>query len=182
MLLSALGLTRIGLRLAWLIGVVVLIALAAGPAVLRFAGIDTYTVRGGSMSPSVPLGAVVLVQHVRPSDIAAGNVITFLAPNDTVVTHRVLGRSAGDDPTFITKGDANPTQDPDMVPGAAVLGRMVVSIPFAGSAVSALASPPGIVIVVALLVSLLVGGWFIDELRSTVVAAAARGAAAEPAG
>ena len=181
MLLSGLRVTRIGFRLAWLVGVAVLVALAAGPAVLRVAGVDSYTVRGGSMAPSVPLGALVLVQHVPASDIVAGDVISFRAANDTVVTHRVLGRSAGTEPTFITKGDANATPDPDMTPASAVIGRVAVSIPFAGLALVQLATGPGILIAAALLVSLMVAGWFIDELRTTLAAAATRRAATEPA-
>ena len=181
MLLSALRMVRIGFRLTWLIGVIVLIALAAGPAALRLAGIDSYTVRGGSMSPSVPLGALVLVEQVPASDIVAGDVITFRAPNNTVVTHRVLGRSAGTDPMFITKGDANPTPDPDMTPASAVIGRVALSIPFAGSALVQLATGAGMLIAAALLVSLMVAGWFIDELRTTLAAAATRRATTEPA-
>ena len=181
MLLSALRLTRIGFRLAWLVGVAALVVLAAGPAVLRIAGVDSYTVRGGSMAPAVPLGALVLVQHVPASDIVAGDVISFRAPNGTVVTHRVLGRSAGTEPTFITKGDANATPDPDMTPASAVIGRMAVSIPFAGLALVQLATASGILIAAALLVSLMVAGWFTDELRTTLAASATRGATTEPA-
>ncbi len=181
MLLSALRVTRIGFRLTWLLGVVALVALAAGPAVLRLAGIESYTVRGGSMSPSVPLGAMVLVQQVPASDIAAGDVITFRAANDTVVTHRVLGRSAGSEPMFITKGDANPTPDPDMTPASAVIGRVALWVPFAGTAVVQLATGAGMLVAGALLVSLMVCGWFIDELRTTLVAAATRRATTEPA-
>ena len=83
---------------------------------------------------------MVVVQHVSAGSVSAGDVITFRAPNDTVVTHRVLGRTAGDAPTFITQGDANPTPDPDMVPSAAVIGRVVFSVPCAGAALVALST------------------------------------------
>jgi len=182
MLVAALRGIRIGLRLAWLAGIAVVVTLAAGPAALRIVGIDTYSVRGGSMSPTVPLGAVVLVQHVSPSAIAAGDVITFRAANDTVVTHRVLGRSDGDDPTFITKGDANDTQDPEMVPGAAVIGRLVLTIPLVGWALADLGTSTGVLVVAAGLACLMVAGWFIDELRATVAVAGRDGPATELAG
>lgn len=181
MLISALGLTRIGFRVVWLAGVVALISLTALPAVLHFAGLDTYTVRGGSMSPSIPVGSVVVVQHVPAATLTAGDVITFTASNNTVVTHRVLGRSAGDDPTFITQGDANAHPDPDFISGASVIGRVVFSVPVAGSALVTLSTTVGMIVMGALLLTLTLGGWFLDELRTALVAATSRRAEAEPA-
>jgi signal peptidase I len=182
MLLSALRVTRIGFRTAWLFGVLALITLTAMPALLHVAGLDTYTVRGGSMSPSIPIGSIVVVEHVPADAVRASDVITFTAPNATVVTHRVLGRTADSAPTFITQGDANSAPDPDFVASASVIGRVVWSVPFLGAALVALSSTAGIVVAGALLVSLMVGGWFIDELGTLVVAGRARRAATELAG
>ena len=182
MLLSAVRLTRIGFRVAWLAGVVALISLTALPAVLHIVGLDTYTVRGGSMSPAIPIGSIVLVQRVPAAVLNAGDVITFTAPNDTVVTHRVLGRSAGDEPTFITQGDAN--AHPGSGPGAAIRPSSAASCclcPVAGSALVALSTTIGMVVMGALLVTLMLAGWFLDELRTALVAATSRRAEAEPA-
>ncbi len=179
MLLSALRLTRIGFRAAWLAGVLALIALTLLPALLRVTGFETYTVRGGSMSPAISLGSLVVVQHVPAESVAAGDVVTFKAPNNTVVTHRVLGRTAGNDPTFITQGDANPSPDPDMLSSTSVIGRVVLSVPVVGAATVAISSTSGMLVVGALLVSLMVAGWFVDELRAIVVAATTRRAAAK---
>ena len=174
MLLSVLRFTRIGFRAMWLAGVVALISLTVLPAVLHLVGVNTYTVRGGSMSPTIPIGSVVLVEPVSAGAVNAGDVITFTAPNDTVVTHRVLGRSAGEDPSFITQGDANATPDPDLVPGAAVIGRVVFAVPVAGSALVTLSTTIGMVVMGALLLTLTLGGWFLDELRTALVAATSR--------
>jgi signal peptidase I len=182
MLLSALRVTRIGFRAAWLAGVLALVALTLLPAALRATGFDTYTVRGGSMSPGIPLGSFVVVQRVSADSVNAGDVITFKAPNNTVVTHRVLGRTADAQPTFITQGDANPSPDPDMVSSAAVIGRVVFSVPVAGAAIVALSTLGGIVVAASLLVMLMLAGWFIDEWRAMVAGPSNRRAATELAG
>ncbi len=182
MLLAALRLTRIGFRTLWICGVLALFALTILPALLRTAGFETYTVRGGSMSPTIPLGAMVLVQREPGSAVNAGDVITFEAPNSTIVTHRVVGRTAGDAPTFITQGDANPNPDPDMVPSTSVVGRVIFSVPAAGAALVAVSTLAGAIVVAALLVTLMVGGWFIDGLRDVVTARMAPRSATELAG
>ena len=182
MLLPALRLTRIGFRVLWICGVLALFSLTILPSLLRGAGFETYTVRGGSMSPTIPLGAMVVVQREPASAVNAGDVITFAAPNNTIVTHRVVGRTAGDDPTFITQGDANPNPDPDMVPSANVVGRVVFTVPAAGAALVALSTITGAIVVAALLVALMVGGWFIDGLRDLVAARMMPKTTAEPVG
>ena len=48
MLASALRLTRIGFRALWFAAVLALLALTILPSLLRPAGFETYTVRGGS--------------------------------------------------------------------------------------------------------------------------------------
>ncbi len=176
MLLSALRLTRICLRATWLAGVMALIVLSAGPSVLRFAGFETYTVRGGSMAPAIPIGSIVVVERVAPSSISAGDVVTFRAANEVVVTHRVLGRSAGPEPTFITRGDSNPGPDPDLISSTALIGRVAIAVPVIGSALVSLSSTTGMVVVVLLLGSILLAGWFIDELRTAMAANSRRSA------
>ena len=178
MLLSALRLTRLGLRFAWVTGLVVLIGLTAMPAVLHAAGYDTFTVRGGSMEPQIS----TRVGDRRPAHRSCSRSppatsSRSTAPNDTVVTHRVLGRSAGSEPTLITQGDANQTPDPGMVPAAAVIGRVVFSVPEAGALLAGLTTTSGMVMAGALLLSLMIAGWFVDELRTILSAANSQRAA-----
>jgi len=182
MLASALRLTRIGFRALWFAAVLALLALTILPSLLRPAGFETYTVRGGSMSPTIPLGAMAVVQSEPASAVNAGDVITFAAPNNTTVTHRVVGRTAGDEPTFITQGDANSSPDPDLVPGSRVIGRVVFSVPAAGAVLVTISTLPGAIVVAALLVALMVGGWFIDGLRDQLAGHALPWPASEPVG
>lgn len=105
------------------------------------AGYKPLVVQSGSMEPAIGTGSVVLVQPAAPGEIRVGDPITFRAggpkgsesERPLLITHRVTevlnesGRLS-----FKTKGDANKSQDPNAVAAADVLGRVSVSMPYAG--------------------------------------------------
>jgi signal peptidase I len=100
------------------LGTAVLV-IAVGAATLGAAqalgAIRLATVLTGSMAPGIPTGSIVLDTPTPVSQIAPGDVITFVAPEPytRVVTHRIveIDRSSGDS-IVVTRGDANDTVDP----------------------------------------------------------------------
>src|SRR5688500_7519330 len=51
----------------------------------------TYVVMGGSMEPTILLGAAVVVERTAASELAAGDIITYQAnPASPITTHRIL--------------------------------------------------------------------------------------------
>lgn len=72
------------------------------------------TVLTGSMGDAMPAGSVVFETSKPPSEVVAGDVITFQIPGSTeVVTHRVVEIvEPGTEPVIRTKGDANDAPDP----------------------------------------------------------------------
>ena len=109
-----------------------LLVLACLPlTVPRLFGWQAYTVVSGSMEPAIPVGSAVYLQSAAPEAVKAGDVIAFYKGRG-VVTHRVVENKtvSGE---FITKGDANAENDMEPVPYAAMLGRMVVSVPVLGT-------------------------------------------------
>jgi signal peptidase len=180
MLIKSLRVTRTCFRILWIAGVVALIALVGLPHVLGLLGRDVYVVRGASMSPDIPIGAVVVVDDIDRSAIKPGDVITFRVGTGNVVTHRVTAVNPGPELSFATKGDASNSADPVPVPANAVLGRVEFDVPTVGLIMTTLASTAGMVVVLGLFGALLIGGWFIDELVATVTPGR-RGATAEPA-
>jgi signal peptidase I len=117
-------------------------ALGLGP---RTGAYQTLTVLSGSMRPTVPPGAVVVVTPVALKEVRVGDVLTYLAPvpPHQTVTHRVVEvLEAGPQPVVRTKGDANPEPDPWVArlgPGRGWRLRMVV--PRAGYVLQALQRP-----------------------------------------
>ncbi len=97
-------------------------------------GYQLFVVESGSMSPTLEVGTVILSK--APKDAAAlttGDIITFKAHDDAVVTHRIIGVLQGDDGSvaYRTKGD-NPINSPDVDPVRPenVLAVFLLKIPF----------------------------------------------------
>ena len=92
------------------------------------------TLTSGSMTPTYAAGETITVS--TPSDPAAlsvGDVITFRAlGSGTVVTHRivdVIERDTLDGVHYQTRGDANDSADPDLVPAANVIALVNGALP-----------------------------------------------------
>jgi signal peptidase len=90
------------------------------------------TVQSGSMTPTLPVGAVIAVTPLPLQDVAVGDIITFHMPmqEGVLVTHRVIQIvKPGAHPVVMTKGDANAIPDPwqlRLVKGPAWRVRLVV--------------------------------------------------------
>ena len=82
-------------------------------------GIRPYVVYSGSMEPEIPTGAVVFTKEGE----------FFPKKGDTVVTHRVVKKEKD---IFITKGDANKTEDPVPAEASQIIGRVVFHLPYLG--------------------------------------------------
>jgi signal peptidase len=81
-------------------------------------GYDRYVITGGSMTGTYDKGSVVFEKQVPVSDLAVGDVVTYLPPADSgvanLVTHRIvrIERAEGGGSLFRTQGDHNPQVDP----------------------------------------------------------------------
>jgi signal peptidase len=92
-------------------------------------------VGSGSMSPTLEVGDLVIVQGAPASEIKEGEIIVFNAPGEDGYTiHRVISKEPLANGTFRfrTKGDANPDEDLDWVPEQNVQGRVLYRIPYIG--------------------------------------------------
>lgn len=104
-----------------------------------------YIVDSGSMSPTIKVDSMIIVKESEPQDIKQGDIITYFGSgNTTKVTHRVM-EVQDQGKTFITRGDANITDDPLPLEGERVIGKVVFFIPFIGMVFRFLNSIYGIV-------------------------------------
>lgn len=117
----------------WIVlaGFIALVGLA------RVTPFEALVVRSGSMAPTIVTGSIVVVDRGARSP-AVGAVASFREPDGTVVTHRVVGIVAG---RFVTRGDANHSDDPLQRPASSVYGTAVLTVPWAGYVVHALQQP-----------------------------------------
>jgi signal peptidase I len=101
--------------------------LLAGGTALHARGVSAFVVTSGSMAPAVPTGSLVMTAPAAP--YVPGDAIAF-STGAGVVTHRVL--AVDPDGDLRTGGDANAAGDPGDVAPAAVRGRVVLALPWAG--------------------------------------------------
>ncbi len=91
-----------------------------------------FAVLSGSMEPKIHTGSIVVV--IPAKNYKIGDVITFFEKDKEItVTHRIkdIRKIDGQD-VFITKGDANETEDNYPVAKNDVIGKVVFSIPLLG--------------------------------------------------
>lgn len=81
-------------------------------------GYSRYVITSGSMTGTYNQGSVVFEKQVPIADLKVGDVITYLPPANSEVTHLVTHRiyriqpAQGGGTLFTTKGDHNPAPDP----------------------------------------------------------------------
>lgn len=107
-------------------------------------GYSQLVVTSGSMEDTLSIGDVVIVKPKK--NYLLGDIITFrVGGGDTLVTHRIVGEHSKG---FITKGDANNTEDKELVPPENIVGEVVTNIPNMGNVILFLKSPFGILILI----------------------------------
>lgn len=122
------------------------------PSVL---GITPLVVLSGSMSGDAPdhieAGDLIFVDKAVPSELKVGNVITFMQ-GSTVVTHRIIEISTGEDGKlqFLTKGDANNTEDTEPVSEDDLVGIYIGRIPMVGDLTIFMQTPLGMIVFIGI--------------------------------
>ena len=98
--------------------------------ILFIAKIRPYVVKTGSMEPAIPVHSLCFVnENVTLSSISVGDVISFRAGEDLLVTHRVVEINGGE---YTTRGDANNADDASPVTDANYIGKTFCVIPKIG--------------------------------------------------
>ena len=134
-------------------------------------GMNFFTIYGGSMMPTIPIGSVVAVKSVEASAIKAGDIITFRTSMETdkVVTHRVVEVSNGSGaPSFHTAGDSNAKPDGNAVLAENVVGKVWFHVPFLGYLSSFVTTRLGFILLIV------VPGMFIISLEVRTIIAELR--------
>lgn len=117
-------------------------------------GYERYVITGGSMTGTIPKGALIFSKNTPVRSLKVGDIITYMPPGThKAVTHRIIAiaRDAKKDRVFQTKGDANAAPDPWKFtldrPQQAVYH---FAIPYLGYVLVALSLPISRVLILAL--------------------------------
>lgn len=107
-------------------------------------GVKTAVVLSGSMDPTFSAGDLLIYQEKEEYTV---NDIVIFSSGGAMVTHRIIDT---DGDYFITKGDANETQDQELLDPSQIEGEMIFSISGMGMFISFLTTPFGMLILVFL--------------------------------
>lgn len=108
-----------------------------------------YIVDSGSMEPTLPINALIAVRETPEEEVEIGQVLTYYGGDEsTRVTHRLVEIGPNRD-YFITKGDANNTNDSSTLKGENIIGVVTLSIPYLGYIFRFLSSVPGVIFLLA---------------------------------
>jgi len=99
----------------------------------RIAGIQSFVVLTGSMTPNIPQGSVIFTKKAQA--YSEGDVIAFNS-NGRNITHRIAKvENLNGDTYFQTKGDANNVADSDLVSINNIVGRSQLHLPYIGKVI-----------------------------------------------
>lgn len=132
-------------------------------------------VHGGSMEPAIKVGSVIIIKSVDPAKVKVGDIISFNIPGDAghrgenkkIATHRVFKtyrQKVYRDvtrTTFQMKGDANDDPDEERISAGSIIGKVIISIPYAGYLVRFAKTPLGLAVLILAPAIILISG----ELR-----------------
>lgn len=107
------------------------------------AGMQSFVVLSGSMSPKFPTGSIVYSKTM--DEYNNNDVITFKNNSGQIVTHRIVNTINKNNAfQYVTKGDANETADKALVSQRDVIGKIIFFVPYLGFLVSFLKTSLGI--------------------------------------
>jgi signal peptidase len=152
---------------ATILSIAVLLPLATFLVATWLLGWQLQSVLSGSMAPTYPVGSLLVIAPVDPSDVEPGMPIVFQDPGgrDRLVTHRVVGIAPGETLQFWTQGDANASRDPYPVPARMVRGRVLWHVSYLGNLLLYLQWPWSFLLLVVVPATLLVAGEIGGRLR-----------------
>ena len=112
-------------------------------------------VTSGSMEPAIKTGSIVMVKPAP--DYKIGDIISFnLGKGErNLTTHRIVGEK---EQGFITQGDANNVADANPVKKEQILGKVVLTVPYAAYAANFARSKFGLILLILIPALLIIGG------------------------
>ncbi|MFH1366447.1 MAG: signal peptidase I [Patescibacteria group bacterium] len=132
-----------------LIGITVIFALFLLLSRFSPAGLKVLDVKTGSMSPTIKTGSLIFSWPAKTYKVS--DIIVFHWGNTReLVTHRIVGVNPNNQNYFQTKGDANQIPDMGLVSSGQIIGKIFLTFPFLGFAISFIQTLPGLIIFIVL--------------------------------
>jgi len=145
-------------------------------AVPKLFGVEFRAVLTGSMTPDIPVGALVVIVPTEAKNIKIGDDITFVTGSEKVVTHRVvrIDRAKNEFTTWGIANDPSAIDAPNKYEN--ILGVVKIHIPFVGRIFGWIATLSGKIIMATAIIAIymltfIIGIWTKDRKEKAAVAA-----------
>ena len=150
--------------MSWLISLFVVVGIVAMVVLPYGFKICPYIVQSGSMEPKIPTGSLVWVDQ-KDTDAKINDIVTYQLTEDTYVTHRIIDT---DGDLFITKGDANETEDLAPVSQEQIIGTYMFAIPLLGFVLAKFKTTPLLAVpVLSVLIAVLIINSLLEDTVKT---------------
>ena len=127
-----------------------------------FAGYSILTVATGSMENTIMEGDLILIKNT--GDYKIGDIITFAHKDETIpTTHRIINWAEDGNGDYVTRGDANNTEDRKNVLKEDVFGEVVLVMHGLGLFVGWLTEGGGYIYLLAIVLILVLGTYLIKD-------------------
>ena len=93
-------------------------------------GYRLLVISSGSMTPSLGIGDIVVIEPRSIQSISVGDIVAF-SNGVNIIVHRVVNETS-DGGCLVTRGDANDVDDPLWACSNTILGRVVFRVPYIG--------------------------------------------------
>lgn len=139
--------------LSFVFGLIIFVSVlkANKDEVPKVLGFSVMRVKTGSMEPELKTGCIVIAKETAPEDLNVGDIISFYSQDSTiqgkVETHRIVERHylVTGEREFITKGDANQSDDSAPVLYKNVIGKVVLNLGVASGSVLGILQNPKVI-------------------------------------
>ena len=132
-------------KLATALCAAALVFVVAAVALPGLFGLQRYVITGGSMTGTIPKGAVIYSMITPAAQLKVGDIITFNPPgSSSAVTHRIIAIEQGPNGrrAYRTRGDFNQVADPwnPVTLNEPQQARYVFQVPLLGYVLAALSA------------------------------------------
>ena len=133
-----------------------------GSKVPSFCGFSSLFVETGSMSGTIEENEIIIIK--RSKEYKIGDIITFIQEGDEKpTTHRIIGYGAEGE--YITKGDANPSDDSTSVKEDEILGKVIASLTLLSLLIGWATEGGGYIYIIAIILVVGVGTYFMKIMK-----------------
>lgn len=131
-------------------------------SVPMFMGYASMIVITGSMNGTIDEGDLIIIK--KANDYKLTDIVTYIEKNGTVTTHRLINYGP-EEGTFITKGDANPSEDIFPLAVDQIAGKVVAVIPKIGIVFNWMLHGGGIIYILSIIAVMVVGVYFWNQMK-----------------